>query len=494
MLTLDREHWSTSRHAMGVYRGLANSCQYAITKERLQGRLIQTVVEEALARLVLRLGGLRVGIIREETDHASFVQVPSLNLHDFIQWKTVTASTQAQHDSHILDAIRDKLEQLWPDTANRPPWKILVIQNERPESEEVVISIVFTVHHAVADGKSTSHFHTLLLQELNSSSGPPPELKNHILTFSQPPVLAPSQEELVHVKIGWLFFLKTLWAELGPAWLKPTPPAEPWRGKAITLEPHKLGLRIIAIQPDVVSSLISACRAHGASLNGIFHILILTSLARRVPPEVAPAFSGETPISLLPWAKLPPGVNVDLSETLTVLTTGTKKVWGAETVDRLRAQFGVEDDGPEADLVWPLAAEWRAEVRAKVATLPNDDVVGLLPLMKDLQKRWKGKIGQQRDATWEISNIGSVTRANSGGPDGWRIQRSFFTQPALVVGAGFGVNVTGVEGGEVTLVLNWQETVIDAEIIDGVVEDLSAWIEDLSKTGKFGIFRRNLEY
>ncbi|KAK7745421.1 Alcohol acetyltransferase [Cytospora paraplurivora] len=479
---------------MGVYRGLANACQYAIAKEHLQGRLIQTLVEEALARLVLRLGGLRVGIIREDTDHASFVRVPSLNILDFIQWKTVTASTQTQYDSHILDAIRDKLEQLWPDIANRPPWKLLVIQNERPGSEEVVINIVFTVHHAVADGKSTSLFHTLLLQELNSFSGPPPELRNHILTFSQPPVLAPSQEELVHVKIGWMFFFKTLWGEFGPAWLKPTPPAEPWRGKAITLEPHKLELRLIAIQPAVVSSLISACRVHGASLNGVFHILILASLARRVPPDVAPAFSGETPISLLPWAKLPPDVSVDLSKTLTVLNTGTKKVWGAETVDRLRAQFGVQDDGLEADLIWPLAAEWRAEVRAKVASLPNDDVVGLLPWVKDWQKRWKDKIGQQRDATWEISNIGSVTRANSGVSEGWRIQRSFFTQPALVAGAGFGVNVTGVEGGEVTLVLNWQETVIDAKIVDGVVEDLSTWIEGLGKTGKFGIFSQNLEY
>lgn len=491
MLTVYSEHWSTSRHASGFYRGLANLCQYVIARKRLQGRQPQTVVEEAVARLVLRLGGLRVGVIKEDTNHASFVRVPSLNLQDFIQWKTVTTSTQAQYDAHILEAIRDRLEQLWTDTANRPPWKLLVVQNKPTSlaSDEVVLDMVFTTHHALADGKSTTVFHTQLLQELNSSSGPPPELKNHILTFDQPPVLAPTQEELIQFKIGWLFFLKILWGEFGPAWLKPTPPAEPWRGKVITLEPQKLNLRLMAIEPDVVSSLVTACRAHSATLTAIIHALVLTSLARRVPPEVAPTFAGETAISLLPLAQLAAGVDVDLSKMLTDLNTGTKTVWSVETVANLRAQFGSSDDNLEEELIWPLAAAWRAEMKTKVASLPNDDVVGLMAWVTDWQKRWEGKIGQQRDATWAVSNVGSLKGISSEGPGGWRIQRSFFTQPAAVAGPAFSVNVTGVEGGEVTLTMNWQETIIDSELVDGLVEDLSAWLEGFGNTGKFGIFR-----
>lgn len=460
-----------------------------IAKDRLQGCQLHAVVEEAVARLVLRLEGLRVGIIEEDTNHASFVRVPSMNLQDFIEWKTVTASTQAQYDAHVLEAITDRLEQLWPDTANRPPWKLLVVQNDSPASDEVVLNMVFATHHALSDGKSTTVFHTQLLQELNSSSDPPPELRNHILTFEQPPVLAPTQEEAVQFKIGWLFLLKTIWGEFGPAWLKPTPPAEPWRGKAITLEPHKLNLRLMDIEPKTVSKLVSVCRAHGATLTAILHALVLVSLARRVPPEVAPTFSGETPISLLSLAQSTAGADVDLSKMLTVYNTGTKTVWGADTVAKLRAQLGEADDSLEEELVWPVAAQWRAEMKVKVASLPNDDVVGLLAWVTDWQKRWEGKIGQQRDATWAISNVGSVKGVGSDGPGGWRIQRSFFTQPAAVAGPGFSVNVTGVEGGEVTLAINWQETIIDAAIVDGVVEDLSAWIESFGHTGKFGIFR-----
>ncbi|KUI65841.1 hypothetical protein VM1G_01520 [Cytospora mali] len=484
------EHWSTSRHSLGFYRGLANSCQYAIARERLQGRQLQTVVEEALARLILCLGGLRVGVIKENTNEACFVQVPSMDLQDFIQWKTVTASTQAQYDAQILEVIRDRLEQLWPDTAHRPPWKLLVIQNNSPESDEVVLNMVFATHHVLADGKSTAVFHTQLLHELNGSSGPPPELKNHILTFLQPPVLAPAQEEVIQFKIGWLFFFKTLWGEFGPAWLKPTPPAEPWRGKPITLEPHKLNIRLMTIKPEVVSSLVSACRAHGATLTAILHALVLASLAERIPPEVAPTFAGETPISLLPLAKLPPGADMDLSKVLTVMNSGIKKVWDTETVAKLRAPPGEADDNLEEELIWPLAAAWRAEMKAKVASLPNDDIAGLIAWVTDWQERWQGKIGQQRDATWAVSNIGSMKGVSSEGPGGWRIQRSFFSQPAAIAGSAFVINVTGVEGGEVTLAISWQETIVDAEIVDGVVEDLSAWFEAFQNTGKFGIFKR----
>lgn len=471
---------------MGFYMGLANSCQYVIAPDRLQGRRLQTVVEEAVARLVLRLGGLRVGVIKEVTNHASFVRVPSMNLLDFIQWRTVTASTQAQYDAHVLEAIRDRLEQVWADTANRPPWKLLVVQNESPASDEVVLDMVFATHHVLSDGKSTTVFHTQLLQELNGSFGPPPELKNHILSFDQPPVLAPTQEELIQFKIGWLFFLKTLWGEFGPAWLKPTPP---WRGKAITLEPRKLNLRLMAIDPTTVSNLVSACRAHGATLTAILHALVLASLARRVPPEVTSTFAGETAISLLPLAQSAAGADVDLSKMLADLNTGTKTVWSADAVGKLRAHLGEADDSLEEELIWPLAAAWRAEMKTKVASLPNDDMVGLIAWVTDWQKRWEGQIGQQRDATWAISNVGSVKGVGSEGPGGWRIQRSLFTQCAAVAGPGFSINVTGIEGGEVTLTMSWQDTIIDTDVVDGVVADLSAWTEEFGNTGKFGIFR-----
>lgn len=486
-LTTPSEHWSTSRHAIGIYTGIANSCRYAIGTHHLKGRPVQAVVEEALGRLILRLGGLRVGIIKEDTNQASFVSVASMDLRDFIQWEVVAESSQAQLDARVLGATKGRLEQLWPDVASRPPWKLLVVQNGASAPGEVVLDLVFAVHHALADGKSMMIFHTGLLRELNSDSPPPAELKSHVLSFDRAPVLAPPQEELIQFKIGWIFFLKTLWKEFGPSWLKGTPPVEPWGGKVITLEPHRLNLRLISIEPEVVKGLVAACRAHGATLTALVHVLVLASVASRVPAEVAPAFSSNTPIGLLPWAKSPPGVDMDLTSALSVLNTTAKQMWDADTVADLRRRLREADDGLEDDLIWPLAATWRAEMKEKLASLPNDDACGLMDYVTDWQKRWEGKIGQRRDSTWEVSNIGLIKGTADEGQGGWAIQRSFFTQPAFLAGPAFATNVTGVEGADVTLTLNWQGGVIDDHIVDGVFEDLSAWVEEFRVNGRFGM-------
>lgn len=462
-----------------------------IAKDKLKGLPVQSVVEVALARVILRLGGLRVGIVGEDTGQACFVEVPSMNLLDFIQWKTVTTIDTAHHDKQALQLFKDRLEQLWPDTAHRPPWKLLVLEVDSVDKDVVVLEILFAVHHAISDGMSTSIFHTQLLQELNGSSGSPTELRQHILTFTQPPALTPSQEELVSFRTSWFFFLKLLWREvLCPSWLKPTPTFEPWCGKPTCLEPHKLCIRLVTLDQATVSSLITACRTHGSTLTAVLHVLILVSLIRHVPADTATAFTCGTSISLRPWAKLPPGVDLNLDAVLADLYTSSNKTWRPEAVAGLRAalsQAGAPADREEK-LIWRLAAEWRAEMKAKVASLPNDDSAGLMGYISDRHKWWLDRIGKPRDLTWDFANIGSISGVSAGGENGWSIRRSLFAQPVTVAGSAISVGIAGVEGGDITLTFTWQETIIDTDIADGLVEDLRIWFEHFDETRRFTIF------
>lgn len=461
-----------------------------IAKETLQGRPVQSVVEDALARVILQLGGLRVGIVGEDTNQPAFVQVASMNLLDFIQWKTVTATKPAQHTEHVLQLFKDRLEQLWPDTAQRPPWKLVVLEVDTADKDSIVLEMLFAVHHALSDGKSTFVFHAQLLRELNAASGSPAELKQHVLTFAQPPVLAPSQEQLIPFKISLLFFLKLLWQEiLCPSWLKSSPTFAPWTGKPISLEPQKLCVRLLTIHPDTISSLIAACRIHGATLTAILHVLILASLSRRVSADTASAFLCETSISYRPWAKLPPGIEMDLDAVLTDLATSSDKLWTPEVVAKLRSALdhGEATMQQENKVIWPLAAEWRTEMKAKIASLPNDDPTGLMSHVSDWNKRWLDCLGKPRDATWEIANIGSMSGGSPDDGNGWSIRRSLFAQPAKVAGSAFAVGVAGIEGRDLTLTLTWQETIVDVTIMDGLVEDLSAWLTSFAATGTFGI-------
>lgn len=404
----------------------------------------------------------------------------------------VARTGPSDHDDRVLQLFRDRLEQLWPAPARRPPWQLLVLQvdDADDEGDAVVLEILFAVHHALADGKSTSIFHAQLLRELNSpSSGPPAELDRHVLTCTQPPLLAPSQEELIPFKTSWPYFLKLLWREvLCPAWLQPAPTVEPWCGKPICLDPHKLGIRLVTIPPDTVASLLAACRTHGATLTALLHVLILASLARRVPADTASAFSCETSISYRPWAKLPPGVDMDLDAVLADLATSSFKTWGPEAVGKLRRRAPGGDD--EDGLLWPLATEWRAEMKAKLASLPNDDPTGLLGYVGDWKQRWLGRIGKARDCTWDFANVGSMSGVTPGGGEnkGWSIRRSLFAQPAKVAGPALGVGIAGIEGRDLTMTFTWQETILEATLVDDLVADLRAWFEQFALTNRFVVF------
>lgn len=482
------ELFSTSRHAVGFNRGIANSCKYVVHKQQLGGRPAQVVVEEALARLIVRLGGLRVGITGEDTNNACFVSVPSMNLQDFIQWTKIATLDPGEYEEQVLRGIKNNLEQLWPDAATRPPWQVLVVENQAPaESDVVELDIAFAVHHAVADGKATTVFHTELLRLLNDPPEHPPELKGHVLTFTGPPILAPSQEDLVRLHVSWSFFLQTLWSQFGPAWLKPTPAPQPWTGQPIDHEPQTLNLRMVTIAPDVVLRLVLACRTHGTTLTGILHVLILASFTRHVPADVASSFSYQTAISLLPWAKLPPGVEMDLNRVLTDLTTGTTDVWDAAIVSKLRTALREGDAGGEEELLWPLAATWRSEAKAKLATLPNDDIVGMLRYVSDFNKLQLDKLGKARDGTWVVSNVMSIEGRAVDGECGWCITRSLFSQ-SNVGGAAIAFNVAGVVDGPVTVVLSWQDTVLETTVVESIAGDLQEWFNEFGRNGVFGIF------
>lgn len=486
--------YSSSRHALGLYRGIANACQYVVPAQALRSESgsLKAVVESALARTILRLGSLRVGIIDEDTNKPCFTHIPSINLHEIIEWTVVKqGGGSSDLESELLRVIENRLDQAWCDMHLRPPWKLIVVEDSRRPAggkDPVVLEMVFAAHHAISDGKSTALLHTVLLEELNRASEPPSTLRDHVLSFHDSPVLAPTQEELVKFNISWSFLFRCLWDEFGPAWLKSQVPERPWTGKAIALAPNGLNLRCVAIPSDVVQLVLTACRSRSTTFTALLHALVLCSLSARAPANVATAFSSSTAISLQPFARLPPGVNMDLSKFMTDMNTAMSHKFGAQIVAELR---GVEPGASKENLMWRSAEALRAEIKKRLDTLPDDDITGLLAWVGDWRKHWLALIGKPRDDTWSVSNIGSnrYNGGSGGDAEGWRIQRSIFTQPAMVAGPAFAVNVSGVDGGVITLTLNWQEGIVEAGLIEGIARDLQAWFKHFKQTQTFGGFR-----
>ncbi|KAK0628128.1 hypothetical protein B0T17DRAFT_588338 [Bombardia bombarda] len=398
------------------------------------GRPIRDILEVAIANLVLSSPSLSVGIDGEETSAPCFVALTSLDLlnHFDCVESTATDANPLEREAtlrHTLEALHD---QLWPDVSLRPPWQVKAIVYPQQSDGKLLIDVVFSLHHALGDGRSTAVFHTKLLNELNSASGRPSQLTGYVLHVSHRAELVRPQEELVKFTKSWPFLIGTLWRTLGPTWLRGPQPTPAWSGKPVSQEPFQTRLRFLTITTAAVPRLLSLCRAHGTTLTPLLHALTLAFLSRRLLPPPGAGFCSGTPIDLRPFVdgRSRPG---SLGGTMGVFVTSQSHKFEPDRIAGLR-------QGDQEDEIWKVAMELRQDQKKRLASLPRDDIMSMLGWVRDWHKYWLNMVGKPRSDTWEVSNIGSMAGGHgevTGAPEGWKIQRSIMTQGAAVAGPAF---------------------------------------------------------
>lgn len=512
--------------------------------------------EAAVCRVVLRQPLLRVGVVGEDTKSPRYVPLAAVDLRECVAWADLGATTDAAgHDAALLRLLEGRHDALWKDLHERPAWQVVIVPVQPQLSDSggagggtVAFDVVFAVHHAFADGKSTQIFHRQLLQALNEpGSAPVPGLASSVLTFLTPPTLPPPQESLVPFSISSLFFLRTLLGEFVPSFLRPSSPSPPpWTGAPMTAGyPYSTRIRLVCVPAPAAKRLLAACRSQKATLTTLLHALVAASLARRLSRGAADSTGGEgddaaqggfntsTAISTRPYvsAVAAEQAGFDREADFSVMVTAHSAAIPAGAAMGLLDSAGVVDDD---ERVFALAALLREGLAAKLATLPADDIMGLLGWVGDWHGRWRGAVGDEglafypdassssssraaaaaaeggmkkkegkrRDHSWEVSNLGVMKgRGGNGGVNGgvagqqqaeWSVGRSIFTQSAMAVGPVVGVSVSGVDVGEdgapkteVNVALCWQEGVVDEQVMDGLREDLQRWIDVFGKTGTF---------
>ncbi|KAI1335056.1 hypothetical protein F5Y15DRAFT_428532 [Xylariaceae sp. FL0016] len=553
--------FNTARHSLGIYRSVNNTCRYSVPVSWSESpAALKTHIEYALAHVILEHGMLRVGIAGEDTADPAFVHVKTMDMQRMLEWKEYpNASVQPGgtqgEDDRLLRALEKCHEPLWEDLPRKPGWKVIVHDFSPHTSTSTAtpgrktLEISYLSHHAYADGKSGYVFHHSLLSALNRHPrplSPPPELdpKTHILHLPQPPRLPPDLETLVPISLSWLFFLRTIFNSLIyprlPAFLKPAPDPStiPWTGGPVDPGTATCHLRLISVPPPHTARLLAACRAHGATLTGLLHALILCSLSRRTasssrPPDdddrdaPPPAcFRATTPMSLAAFADPRYRHLFHADATIHCLVSAHETEFPSSLTSRFRATatpaphqgksgIVVLDDDEKNEkgkkkkerenqsendtttsLVWRTAAAVSADLRARVAALPRDDITPMLRHVGDWHAFFRSKFGGPRESSWAVSNIGSFApadptpgaasapeagpEATSGGGGGlFAIERSVFSQGAVPAGPAFHCKVAGVVGGGLSVVMGWQDGIVEGEVMEGLVGDLREWLRGL---------------
>lgn len=493
-LTSNRESYSTSRHNLGFYRCVALTARYSVRLSSLGDRNLGAVIEHAVAQTILSHPVLQAGIVGEDTTTPHFVYLPTLDLSELIDWEHVETGTPSDRDRTLQQVLETRHSRLWPELHRRPGYQFVILSptpaNHAAEGS-LSIDIVFAFHHGYGDGTSGVILQRALLEALNNPAPVMPSYDpvTHTLTIEQPVPLAPPQDALIDFKISWSFLFKTLWDEFGPSFLKATPPEPAWTGKPITTNPEGTRLHFVSFPATTTSDILARCREHSTTLTPLLHILILHSLARRLPESALGgrrAFTSSTPISLR--RLVPAGGKqgfFDPATSIGVMLVSEDHRFSASAVAQARSSFSTDDESR----VWDLTASLAAELKRKVASLPNDDVTALMAWVSDWNARWRKMLGTERRHTWEVSNVGAAdcSSGKDGGKVGWSMERMVFSQCASVAGSAFAVSVAGVRGGELAVTLSWQEGIVDDGLVDGVSRDLRAWLTAFAQTGRFGL-------
>ncbi|UKZ80279.1 hypothetical protein TrVFT333_008036 [Trichoderma virens FT-333] len=480
----DNEHFSTSRHHLGIYRCVTVSCRYIHPpSSHPDGTSISPLFFAALAAVVKDQPMLRVGITGDETNNAHFTHIPSIDLRSHVSVIVVPCQSLQEYEDKIAEHQGWEHDQKYQDLAVRPPWRITIL---RPSSDNADVveqlrgqeDVFFAFHHSLLDGTSGRRFHEMLLATPAYQGQQVPAEPEHVLSFPEPPSSLPeAQEQVVNFTLSVGYTVRTLWTALGPRFLQA--PKQPiWGAIPVDLSlPYKTRVKPVDISPEALSTLLSACRNHSVTITALLHSFVLASLASRIPsPTEAPAFASSTPINLRPFTS--PSMDPAYVSSLRCLVAATTHHFSPESVSALRA--------PNADttaLIWQNAQQVKGELTTKLNSMPKDDIMAMLKFISDWVSFWRGRDGRPRTESWEISNIG-VLKNPDAQAEVPRATRMLFTNGAMAAGPAMGINVASVAGSKLTIGLSWQDAVVKEELMDQLAKDLTSYAAKFHETGK----------
>jgi hypothetical protein len=461
-----RERFSTARHHLGYYRCVANTAKYSID-EHLED--LSSVLETALAKVILQHPALCCGIINEDKKDPAFIRLNSIDVSKCIEYRDLGVLTAEEYDQRLAEIIEHQHRQLWPHLDSQPGWKVIIVQSKTMNSSPTILDAIFAFHHALADGSSGMVFHRSILKALNHSSESP-SLKDHVLTIPDSITLKPALEKVVNFKVSWRFFFGVLWSGMKPRWLfRDLSP--PWTGSVcapLPIQNYTSRVKFISIPDQLVGNILAACREQKSTLTGLLHGLIIASLTSRVPS--AGGFIATTPYSLRSLTGL------STTDEMGVQVAALSSSFSSGTISAVRA---APDPHHLTEEIWKVATTFRTEMTNEISRMPNDSLIGLIPYVTDMSKFLTSMVGKPRSETYELSNVGALKNEVENGK--WRIQRVIFTQSGMATGPAVGFNVASVAGGPLVISATWLEGDIDEGLVDEVVKDIDRGLKSIAE-------------
>jgi hypothetical protein len=341
-------------------------------------------------------------IVRDSnTERAFYEHVPTINLNNHIQLvqddalgdKELALDETTKIEQHFLSIIKVP----WSPTC--PSWRVVILPlSASGSSGRSRCLITFVFSHALGDGISGLAFHHTLLEAFRKSI----DGGKSILHATPDRELSPAFDTSERLPISWSYLLAPLLGVLLPPWLGnilglkasvASNNAGTWTGPPMFVNPNDPAatrIKLLEIGNADVSKALSVARKHGAKLTAVMHQLIIRALDKAVPDPNVTNWLSHTAVNMRPSV----GTSDD---EMGLFVTGC-----------FHAHPRVSGSSLLSEEDW-AAARLMTEKLAESATITHDQPIGLLRYVPSIRKWTVGKIGQQREGSYDISNLGAFS-------------------------------------------------------------------------------------
>ena len=443
------ETYSTARHHLGFYNNVGLTATYTTPSDSI--RPMQDLVFAALHHVIAEHPNLSAIPVNEDKSFPDvyFARLPRFDLRRCVKFHTRSCPVPRDDgvDTELDKVLRKQHGLNFKSHVPEPYWRLIVTTYSGDRQK---FTASWICHHALADGASAIIFHETFLEGLNEDMRHP---MKDVERLVQPPStpLTPALEELHPMTTSWPLFLSAIAGSMMPGYFKRTP----WSGAPIAQSPPQPTLKTIILSADNTRKLVARCRSQQTSVTAALSTLLALAIFQATPPSASEITIG-VPISLRPV------LNLADDQMVNAITNHTTTFRRSDTL----AEDGGEDIGQ-------LARRVKAELAREVEKKGADNPIALLKYVSNMHDFFMQKLGTQRDATAEVSNLG-VYRPRARGPGintmaptqsshpedqakSWKIGRMLFSQSYNHTGPL--ISLSAVTGGDGCLVMSftWPE-------------------------------------
>ncbi|KAJ5241985.1 uncharacterized protein N7469_000312 [Penicillium citrinum] len=450
------EKYSTARHQVGFYLNLAVAATYTLPKEYTLS--IKDYVFKACAAVIEEHPILSAIPAADDTQEPYFVRLPTIDLNQVVQFtqrqqkssnSTLTGDNDLTPDLDLQAVLQSEHNK--PFAAPNPFWRLHVLLDKEDNSR---FTVALILHHALGDGTSAKSFHLSFLCALRSTSDG--EISHTVMTPQVP--LLPNIEDIHPMSLSFWFLAKKIFQA------KIYSPRDPglWTGSKILL-PTSTRIRLVPFSKKLVGQLRSACRQESTTITALLQTVYARALFKNIPES----FTRLNCTGAFSTRRFLPDI----------ITEGSMGVFVADIEESYTRSTVLPRDS--ITFPWEEARRSRKTIQAALDRQGADTGPNLLKFVNDYQKELcLSKVGEDRDKSFEVSNIGAVVFTED--PSLPCIQDMAFSQCASVMGNAIGVSVVTGGDGCLVLSLTWQEGVVEDDIMDASIETMKEELRSLS--------------